>query len=450
MRRGDTIAAFATPPGGAERAALRVSGPEAQRLVSEVFLSDSGLAVGTRGVYAGRFDDGRGTQPCLLLWMPGPRSYTREDVAEFHLVGAAPLAAAALARVLALGARAAQPGEFTRRAFEHGRIDLTRAEGVLELVGAAHEDERRAALALLEGGLERRLAGLRERLVELRALAEASLDFDESDTGHVATAELLALADGSGAALDEVLAWETRRAPATALPRIVLAGAPNAGKSSLFNALVGSDEALISEHAGTTRDALTAELEWGGRRLVLEDLPGFEAPNDALAAAAETRARSRLASADLVLWVVDAGAPRGESPPGRVLGVWNQVDRASEHVPDTWRRGAPEWLATSARTGAGLDGLRAAVASALASGADGSGSTGSPSEARELSARHRAALDTARRALAEARGLLAGAGPLDLAAELLRSATDALDDIGGRTTPEDLLDRIFARFCLGK
>src|SRR5262245_53308739 len=184
--------------------------------------------------------------PLLLLWMPGPRSFTREDVAELHLPGSPPLLDAALERVLALGATPAEPGEFTRRAFLSGRIDLTRAEGVLALVGARDDRERRAGAALLAGGLADRIEALRDRLEDLRALCEASLDFDERDTGHVPEGEIEERLAGVRAALAEAHAFEVARASPGGEPRVVLTGAPNAGKSSLFNRLAGAERALVA------------------------------------------------------------------------------------------------------------------------------------------------------------------------------------------------------------
>ncbi|MFN0007769.1 MAG: tRNA uridine-5-carboxymethylaminomethyl(34) synthesis GTPase MnmE, partial [Planctomycetota bacterium] len=189
-RSGTTIAAIASPPGGAARGIVRLSGPRAAEIVRAVFRGHPPLDLARRTLRLGRFLDGRGDQPLLLLWMPGPRSFTREDVAEFHLCGSPPLLEAALEHVLALGATAAAPGEFTRRAFLSGRIDLTRAEGVLALVGARNDRERRAGALLLAGGLAQRIGAVRDRLADLRALTEASLDFDERDTGHVPDSEI--------------------------------------------------------------------------------------------------------------------------------------------------------------------------------------------------------------------------------------------------------------------
>jgi len=468
---GATIAAIASPPGGAERGVLRVSGPAAGELVRATFRSDApGFRLDRRGAWTGRFDDGTGTVPALLLWMPGPRSYTREDVAELHLPGAEPLLAAALGRLLALGATAAAPGEFTRRAFLSGRIDLTRAEGVLALVEAAHEDERRAATALFDGGLARRVEELRGGLDDLRALAEASLDFDEADTGAVPREELAALARTLAERLAAARAWEERRQPPSSLPRVALFGAPNAGKSALFNRLLAGSLALESPYAGTTRDPLVGRLGLGAGACRLVDGPGADAGAAGPDATAQRLARTEHASADLLLWVVDARRGSAGLEPERAeldrlaapwLLAWSQLDRP-DAVPapdEALCRGGRGWVGVSARDGRGLEALRDALAAALAGPAGG---TGGPGEdlgggregaggvARVLFARHAERLAAAAAALASARALIDAEEPLDLAAAALAEATAALDGIRGRTGAEDLLDRIFARFCIGK
>jgi tRNA modification GTPase len=303
--RSATIAAIASPAGPGARGIVRLSGPGSSTIVRALWVG-APRELRARGMATGRIDDGRGTQPALLLWMPAPRSYTGEDVAELHVPGSPHLVAAVLSRVLELGAAAARPGEFTRRAFENGRIDLTRAEGVLELVAARNEAEARAAGQLLLGGLGTRVDALRDALDDVRALAEASLDFDEADTGHVANAELTASMAAIRARLDEALAFEHARARASVLPRVALAGAPNAGKSTLFNALAGAEHAIVTPISGTTRDVLEAEVELDGARALLLDLPGLDAEAGGVDRAAQAAARERLASADVVLWVVDA------------------------------------------------------------------------------------------------------------------------------------------------
>jgi len=457
------IAAVCSPPGPGQRGVLRVSGARLAELVVECFVEAERGEVrrflgGGRGRFEGRFRDGVGAVPVSLLWMPGPHSYTREDVAEFHLPGAPALLAAALERVLELGARAAAPGEFTRRAFLNGRLDLSQAEGVLEVVSATSEAEHRAGLALLAGGLRERLEGLREGLDDLRALCEASLDFDESDTGHVPVEELLQRGEACRAGLDEALTWEQRREAALDAPRVVLVGSPNAGKSSLFNALADGSTALVSDLAGSTRDGVRGWWRLDGGDVWLSDAAGL----DPEAAGADGRAQELAAAeregADLLLWVVDGSEASRSARPGPVgtpcLRLWNKVDLEGAAEPP----GDPDLptLAVSARTGRGLEELARRAARLLGLGADAPQSSGPPSEssgaglARELFARHRRALADARDELEATLGLLAAGAPLDAAAQGLREATAALDEIRGETTPEDLLDRIFSRFCIGK
>jgi tRNA modification GTPase len=447
---GSTIAAIASPPGGGARGVIRLSGSRARELVAATWKGDA-LDLGSRSLRVGRFEDGVGSQPLLLLWMPAPKSFTREDVAEFHLVGSPPLLTAAMSRLVALGARVAEPGEFTRRAFLAGRIDLTRAEGVLALVQSTNEAQARAARGLLFGGLEARVAAAREELVDARMLCEASLDFDPDDAGHVPEEELRRRMQRIESVLSEVLGFEVQRAGRSGLPRVVLAGAPNAGKSALFNALVGEEGALVSDHAGTTRDVLEARVEAGGQAFRLIDTAGVDATvRGSIDAEAQEMARSARTDADLVVWVLDARrtdreaieterSSFGDRP---ICLAWNKIDLVPGPPPE-WALGMGAAVGVSARTGAGVERLKSAIGEAI--GADGGGGI-----ERETALRHRTAIDGALRELDSARGSLAAGLALELVAEHLRRACDALDDVSGATTAEDVLDRIFARFCLGK
>jgi len=440
-----TIVALATPPGPARRAILRLSGPRAGELVRAVLCDEAPRfePSAARALCAGRFDDGRGRQPVELYWMRGPRSYTREDLAEFHLVGAAPLVRAAEQRLCALGAEPARPGEFTRRAFLSGRLDLSQAEGVLALTRATSEAERVAAAGLLEGGLERRAGAARERLLELATLCEASLDFDERETGHVARAELADRLAAARAALDEAAEFELARAAPGGLPRVVLVGAPNAGKSTLWNALTGG-RALTSVLAGTTRDALEGPWRLPGGACLLVDGPGLEpAAGGPDARAQELFARARRA-ADLVLGLVGPGQDPRALPPEVGLLVLTQTDRGRVDLPAGEAR---PLVQLSARTGAGLSELARAVDALLFAAAPPGAEGGL---ARLVFARHEDALRRASAALAEAEQGFAQGLPLDLFSEGVRTALAALEDLAGRTTPEDVLERLFASFCLGK
>lgn len=456
-----TICAIASPPGPGARGIVRLSGPGTRAIVRRMVREKVGAPpeLGARALVEGRLDDGRGTQPVLVLWMPAPRSYTGEDVAELHVPGSPPLLAAVLARALELGAVLARPGEYTRRAFENGRIDLTRAEGVAELVAARNDAEARAAGALLLGGLGTRIGVLRDALDDLRALCEASLDFDEADTGHVATDELVRGAEAIRARVDEALGFERARTRSSGAPRVVLCGAPNAGKSALFNALARGEHAIVSAFAGTTRDTLVVELELGGRAMRLLDTPGFDFGAVGIDETAQRVAREHLESADLALWVVDAAAKRTDLALEReripdgipVVLAWNKIDLARAAIAPTAadaRVAAVE--SVSAAVGTGLESLLDAVQRTLTpDAAQGMAAESGPAD-RDLARRHVAGLEAARAEMEVVLTALAESAPLDLVAEHLRRATLGLDEIRGTTTPEDLLDRIFARFCLGK
>ncbi len=434
------------------RGVVRVSGERARALVTEVWMG--ALELGElRGVHHGRLFDGVGEQPLMLLWMPGPRSFTREDVAELHLPGAAPLLRRALSRLVELGARIAEPGEFTRRAFLNGRIDLSRAEGVLSMIEARSMAAHRSAVALLVGGLDERIVRLRDSLDDLRALCESSLDFDADDTIDVPTEEIQVSLGELEVAFAEACSWEAARGLEAGTPRVVLVGAPNAGKSALFNVLgSGEQVAIVSDHPGTTRDRLIRSWRPGAAEVELADIAGVEeglSEPDKKAQRVGSAARS---SADHLLWVVDSRrrdeegleSERRELPVGvgRTL-VWAQVDRESAQLAPPGLLEGEDWVALSSLTGQGLAALALRVSEAL--------SCDIPSySGRELSVRHTQALVKASVAVSEGAQAWAYGLPLDLLAAHLHEATSCIDEIAGKTTPEDLLDRIFSRFCLGK
>ncbi len=333
-------------------------------------------------------------------------------------------------------------------------------------MAARNESERRAATALLFGGLSARVDALRAELVGVRALCEASLDFDENETGSIPQDELAIALRELRAGFDEALAWEIAREAPVGLPRAVLVGWPNAGKSSLFNRLTGA-AALVSELPGTTRDALRRSWQTPGGEVELWDAAGTDLACDAdVPMQADRLARERAcelrAGADLWLWIVDASlgdvelseqfralSDAGPCPP--TVLVLHKLDAADPLRLGALERAAAEGLArelrsvvaVSSRTGQGLSELSSAAGAILSSSAP-------EGEIRALSARHRGALLAARAWAVEALVLLESGATLDLAAAALRSATDELDQIQGRTTPEDLLSAIFERFCLGK
>ncbi|HYE99296.1 MAG TPA: GTPase [Planctomycetota bacterium] len=400
----DTIVAPATPSGGGLRAVVRVGGPRAVELA--------------------------GARPGAVVFR-APRSYTREDLVEIHLPASPPLVDRLVRDLLEAGARPARPGEFTLRAFLHGRLDLAQAEAVERLVAAEDEAERRAALRQLEGEFSRRLGAVEQACLDLAADAEAALDFSEEDIEIVTTADAGARAGAALRDLRALIADTAARPARDGRPVVVLHGRPNAGKSTLFNALAGQD-AIVSPTAGTTRDLLEADADLGVPvRLV--DAAGVAEGQTGLDAEGARRARDAAASADLVLFVVDPSDP-AERPRGWPCVV---VESKADLHPGPAPPGA---LRVSARTGEGLAALRRAVGAALDAGVS--------TAAFSVSARQRALLREAEEALARVPG--AAAAGLELAALELRSALAALGAVTGRDVGEELLDRVFSRFCLGK
>jgi tRNA modification GTPase len=376
----------------------------------------------------------------LVLWFPAPASYTGEDSAELHLHGGPAVIAAVGGALATLGARPAEPGEFTRRAFLNGRMDLTAAEGIADLVAAETDAQRRQALRQAEGSLAALYGGWAGRLTRLLAHQEAAIEFAEddlpTDLDDRARAGAAALRAEIAAHLDDGRRGERLRDGVL----VAILGAPNAGKSSLLNALAGREAAIVSARAGTTRDVVEARLALAGVPVTLADTAGLREAADEIEQEGIRRARRRAEEADLVIAVFAADAPPDAATlawagPGAVV-LANKVDLATP--PPAIGGQAP--LAVSARTGAGLDALRARLeleVARLAGAAEGAVLT---------RPRHRAALSEAATWLAEAEG-----APLpELAAEALRAATRALGRLTGRVGVEDVLDVVFRDFCIGK
>lgn len=389
---------------------------------------------------------GEALDRALVLWFPAPDSYTGEDCAELHLHGGRAVLEGVAAALAALGASPAEPGEFTRRAFLNGRMDLLQAEAVADLVDAESSAQRRQALSQLEGRLGALYGGWSGLILNLLADAEAAIDFpDEGVPEPDSEAAIASLRTEISAHLADAHRGERLRDGLS----IVVAGPPNVGKSSLVNALAGRDLAITAPTPGTTRDPLEARIVLGGVPFTLIDTAGLRDSADPVEAEGVRRARARLASADLVIAVSDAAAPvpfalDGVAP---ILPLVNKCDlappptrseRPGSECPGSERPGAA--LAVSALTGAGLAELRARLA-ALAD--DLARNDGPPPLTR---ARHRAALTEAEAALAAA---LASPAP-ELRAEELRAALAALGRITGAVGVEDVLDRIFSAFCIGK
>jgi tRNA modification GTPase len=424
----DTIYALSSGSPPAAIAVVRISGPRADAALEALA---GRLAPPRTAVLATlrRPEDGEVLDRALALRFPGPASATGEDVVELHLHGGRAVVASVLAALGGIeGLRAAEAGEFTRRAFANGRIDLAEAEGLADLLAAETESQRRAALSLAGGTLSRRVDAWLGRLLDLSAAIEAVIDF--SDEGEVGEAVPENWRAAASTLLDE---WEhlLSQPPAERLReglRVVVAGPPNAGKSSLLNWLAGRQAAITSAIAGTTRDLIEAPTAIGGTPFLLVDTAGLRDSDDAVESIGVARARESLAEADLILWL---GPPADCPHPERALPVQSKVDIAGRN-PDAE-------LHVSAETGEGMDRL---VRQLIARARDLLPREGEVA----LNARHREAIGGAADALREALGLV---DPI-LIAEALRGARAALERVTGRGGVEDMLDALFGRFCIGK
>lgn len=443
----DTIAATATPPGRGGVAVVRVSGPQAHSIACAV----TGRALPARRAVFCRFRDaeGQGLDEGLALYFAAPASFTGEDVVEFQCHGSPVVCDLLLARVLELGARLAEPGEFSLRAFLNDRLDLVQAEAIADLVASRSEQAARAALRSLDGAFSREVHAMVADLTHLRVYVEAAMDFPDEDIDFL---DDQALRDGLAALQSafETLGQATRQGRLLAEGfTVVIAGPPNAGKSSLLNALAGSETAIVTPIPGTTRDILREQIIVEGMPLHVLDTAGLRDTVDVIEQEGVRRARGELDRADHALLVVDGSATipdeiarlRTELPDGlpHTL-VLNKLDLGHSAAFEPPPEGS---VAVSALTGAGLSALRGMLCQAAGLGEDAT---------TTLSARrrHLDALERARAHLDEGIRQLEQHRAAELLAEELRLAQDALGTITGRVTSEDLLGEIFSSFCIGK
>jgi tRNA modification GTPase len=393
-----------------------------------------------------RVDGLRPVLPVSLALWPAPRTYTGQNVAEVHLVGAPPLVNLVLAHCLARGARQAEPGEFTLRAFLSGRIDLTRAEAVLGVIEASNPAQLDAALEQLAGGLSGPIVALRDRLLDVVAHLEANLDFvDEHDVDPLGRASLAAELERAIAELGRIGKRLGERESPASHPRVVLTGPPNVGKSRLFNALLGRDCAIVSPQAGTTRDYLAAACDCDGLTVELVDTAGAEDAADAITAQAQSHRASQTDRAALLLacrsseTVSDSSGWLVPARPG--LLVWTKGDQSR---PELLANEPCQVIVTSAATGMGLDELRSVIARSLRDArADDNLPAGTGARCRGSLQRAESSLESA------VESIHSGAGD-ELIALDLRAAVDELGKVVGAVVTDDVLDRIFRRFCIGK
>jgi len=450
MARADTIVAAATPPGRGGIGIVRVSGAKAPEIAATLL---GELPRARRATFA-RFLD-RDQQPIdagLALFFPAPNSYTGEHVLELHGHGGAVVLEELVARVIELGARRAQPGEFTQRAFLNDKLDLAQAEAIADLIDAGSREAARAAMRSLQGEFSAMVQGLTEAIVDLRTYVEAALDFPEEEIDFLADRELT---ERLGAIREHFDAVEQSARQGRLLREgmtVVIAGRPNAGKSSLLNRLAGYDAAIVTAVPGTTRDVVRERIHIDGMPLHVLDTAGLRAAQDIVEEEGIRRAQSEMARADRVLFVIDAIAdPAGAAylqeqarlPPNvPVTLVFNKCD-ASVGIPLADTLSGPPRITLSALSGQGVELLRKHLKSCMGYHTLEAGTVSARQRHLEALARARRNVESGARELIERR-----AG--ELVAQELREAQEALSEITGEFTSEDLLGRIFASFCVGK
>ena len=468
MTAPDTIAALATARGEAALAVVRLSGARAREVAQSRFTNGRLAGAESHTAHVGWVTDAGGQRldQAVAVVFRGPTSATGEDVVEITTHGGSAAPQAVLRALLDAGARLAEPGEFTQRAFLAGKLDLAQAEAVADLIHARSTAAARAAARGLEGRTTHALARVKDRLVETAALVELELDFSDEDVEFADRAQLDALLAEASGELDALLSSARLGALVRDGVRVVIGGRPNAGKSTLLNALVERDRAIVSATPGTTRDAVEAEREIDGLRVTFVDTAGLRETADAIEAEGVRRSKAAATQADVLVYVHDArtGLDDGERaflsdlaagrPDLPVVHVANKADLLAPEASGGARgrpAGSPPQhaVAVSARGAradpARLDGLRQRILEAARGGS-------APTEAGVLvtNERHRRLLADAREAVARAQALVASGADGDLLALDLRAALDALGRITGAVTPDDVLGAVFGRFCIGK
>jgi tRNA modification GTPase len=444
----DTIAAVATPPGRGGIGVVRISGPGARAALRAITAIPDPVPREAR-LTRFRDADGRIIDQGLALYFPAPRSFTGEDVVEFHGHGGPIVMDLLLAAVLECGVRMARPGEFTERAYLNDKVDLAQAEAVADLIDAASVAAARGAVRSLEGALSDRVDGIARRMLELRVYVEAAIDFPDEDIDFLADGHVRERTQALTSAVDETLREARQGLLLSEGVALVLAGRPNAGKSSLLNRLTGYDRAIVTEIAGTTRDTLHEHVTVDGLPLRLIDTAGLRVTDDVVEQEGIRRARAAIEHADRILLVTDSDDPAAwravideqALPAARITVVRNKID-LSDHHPGCATEDALPVVRLSALTGEGLPALIAHLKS-LAGYRESEGVF----SARR---RHIVALEQAREALARGLAALDANGAGELLAEDLRVAHDHLGEITGRVSADALLGEIFSSFCIGK
>ena len=456
----DTIAAIATPLGEGGLAVVRISGPQALAVADACFApagaSPRPSEAATHTIHFGRvLRDGQPVDEVMVAVLRAPRTFTREDVIEISCHGGLLPAKLVLDAALAAGARLAEPGEFTRRAFLNGRIDLAQAEAVADLIHSRTELALRAANEQLAGKLSRRINELRDELLKTLAHVEAHIDFPDEDIAPDTREQLAGRLERGIAFMDELLRTAGEGQILRRGIRAAIIGRPNAGKSSLLNQLLGRDRAIVSPIPGTTRDTIEETANIRGLPVVFIDTAGLREARDEIEAEGIRRSRQSLMQAEVILHVFDASEPLAdwdqsylaEFGGGKRILVRNKIDLPSrlDFPLSVFPPGAPPAVEVSCLTGQGIERLKDAIKDLV-----WSGEIKAEMLQVMINSRHQQALDRARAAATRTlEGLRAGQS-LELVAMDLRIAVNAVGEIVGKTATEDLLDAIFSQFCIGK
>ncbi len=444
--RGETIAAISTAPGEAAIAMVRLSGPGAVAVADAIFAgTEKPSEFPPRMQHFGAIADGTAVIDQVLLSVHrAPASYTGEDLVEISCHGGALPAARILEAAFRSGARAARPGEFTERAFLNGKMDLTQAEAVIDLIRAKTDLALRSAMEQLEGSLGHRIGLIRDELIDLTAHLEASLDFADEDIAPDEGEKVQARLRSIMQKMDELLATADRGRVLREGVRVVIYGPTNAGKSSLLNKLLGFDRAIVSAAPGTTRDTVEEAVELAGILVRLRDTAGIRESHDDVEREGMARTKQSLEQSDLALHVMDGSAPRPpkftiEEPDRPTLLVLNKSD-LPEHTD--WKGTLA--LRISCKTGTGLDGLRNEIAHRI-----GAGNLQAES-AVSINSRHRDCLRRALDSCRRADEIITGGSTPDIYAIEIRRALDGIGELIGAVEHEEILDSVFGQFCIGK
>lgn len=471
-RLDDTIVAISSPVGTSVRGVIRLSGSDALSLAATVFADDEreplSEVAGHRRLFGRVRIDADASLPAEVYVFRAPASYTRQHIVELHTVGSPPVLAMVLDLLMHAGARLAEPGEFTARAYFSGAMDLTRVEGVAAMIHASNDSQLRASEALLHGKLSQQTTAYRDRLADLLSLIEAEIDFAEEPIDFISLSQLTQTVDEILCAIARLYEQAPSVERLDVLPEVLLVGRPNAGKSTLFNCLTGMDRAIQSATAGTTRDVISAPLTVPGGEILLLDSAGlFEGceasePSDAVEIAdlAQRMTRQTIVSADVIVLLADVTMPFEDASrlltdmqlDRPVLIVANKIDLLTTQERTSWMAQTQAFsnvIAVSARTYEGIEPLRLELGQMLFLGLESA-----VNERLALSNRQRDALREAHHALQRARQLCEASSTLcdhmELLAWEIREAMNALSLLVGEVVTEDLLDRIFSRFCIGK